>query len=73
MIRTATCDEKLHMLWEPAFIHVPDNDRAWKDLHKLTRDKVGILRSRAANALGIAFSHIPDKDEAPQKISKGKN
>ena len=47
-----------------AFFHVPDKDRAWKDLHRLALDIDRDVRRRAAKALGAAFVHVPDKDLA---------
>jgi HEAT repeat protein len=47
-----------------AFAHVPDKEMAWNDLHRLTQDKDGSVRSGAARSLGSAFAHVPDKEMA---------
>src|SRR5690606_32583382 len=36
----------------------------WDDLHRLTSDEDIDVRSSAALALGSAFSHVPDKQQA---------
>jgi HEAT repeat protein len=43
---------------------VPDKQQSWNDLLRLTNDKDRDVRSRAASALGSAFSHVPDKQLA---------
>ncbi len=44
-----------------AFPHMPDKQKAWNDLIKLTNDEDSDVRSKAASAIGSAFFHVPDK------------
>jgi HEAT repeat protein len=43
------------------FAVLPDWEQAWNDLISLTQDKDDFVRWRAAESLGLAFSHIPEK------------
>ncbi len=46
------------------FSSMPDKQKAWNDLHRLTNDKDRDVRSNAVEALGSAFSQVPDKQQA---------
>jgi len=41
-----------------------DIKNVWEDLHRLTQDEDEEVREGVADALGVAFASIPDKDEA---------
>lgn len=43
-----------------AFI-LKDKEQAWDALHLLTQDNNDEVRSRAAYALGVCYSYIPDE------------
>ena len=47
-----------------SFANLPDKECAWQDLHRLTDDEDGYVRSWAAYALGAPFSAVPDKGAA---------
>jgi len=53
-----------------AFQYVPDRDRDWEDLHRLTGDEDHYVRWGAARGLGSAFQHVPDKDEAWEDLHR---
>jgi len=40
------------------FANLPDKEAAWQDLHRLTADVYGEVRSDAASSLGTAFSAV---------------
>ena len=47
-----------------AFPNVPDKNKAWKDLHRLTKLKDIEVREYATLSIGNAFPEIPDKKQA---------
>jgi len=47
-----------------AFSCVPDKQKAWDDLHRLTTDGDSNVRSNAVSAIGSAYSNVPDKQKA---------
>jgi HEAT repeat protein len=49
---------------------VPDKQQAWNDLVRLTNDEHSGVRSRAAFALGSAFSQVPDKQQVWNDLIK---
>lgn len=47
-----------------AYPHLPDEEQAWKELHKLAKDKCSYVRGSAAYSLGSAFPFISNKEQA---------
>ena len=50
--------------WAPPLPFCPTKTRGWQDLHRLTQDQDSDVRWGAADALGSAFAHLPDKTRA---------
>jgi len=46
------------------FLSMPDKQKAWIYLVRLTTDENSTVRYRAASALGSVFSQVPDKQQA---------
>ncbi|WP_229390419.1 HEAT repeat domain-containing protein [Methanosarcina sp. DH2] len=63
------CNEALDKL-RNKFSSLPDKQQAWNNLHKLTTDEDGRVRSDAAEALGFAYFHVPDKQQAWNDLHK---
>ena len=42
----------------------------WEDLHRLTQDEDEEVRRNAADALGLAFAFVPDKDKAWEDLRR---
>jgi HEAT repeat protein len=53
-----------------AFPHFLDEERAWVDLHRLTKDRNSGVRMGAALSLGVAFPLIPNKEEAWEDLHR---
>ncbi|AKB58981.1 HEAT repeat domain-containing protein [Methanosarcina barkeri] len=49
---------------ESDFLLLPDKQKAWDYLIKLTSDKDSSVRSKAASTLCSVYSHVPDKEIA---------
>ncbi|MHB8102562.1 MAG: HEAT repeat domain-containing protein [Methanosarcina sp.] len=55
---------------EGNFSQLPDKQKAWCDLIKLTSDEDIYVRYRAGSALGSVFSDMPDKQKAWNDLHK---
>lgn len=53
-----------------SFHLLPDKDRAWQDLHRLTQDQNSLVRWSAAIALSSSFIHLPDKLQSWQDLCR---
>lgn len=49
---------------ESDFLLLPDKQKAWNSLIKLTSDKDSYVRFKAVSILSSVFSHVPDKETA---------
>jgi HEAT repeat protein len=47
-----------------AYNQLPNNKKAWKDVHRLTNDKSILVKHAAAQIICLRFSRIPDKQQA---------
>lgn len=54
----------------PAFPHIIDKEKGWKDLIKLTQDNDINVRTYIASALGSVIKYIPDKDQVWRDLIK---
>lgn len=52
------------------FSHIPDQQKAWGDLHRLTFDQEEDVRSSAVVILSSVFFHIPDKQKAWEDLRR---
>jgi HEAT repeat protein len=53
-----------------AYSNMPDKQKAWEDLHRLTIDGDRDVRANAVSAIGSAFSDIPYKQQAWNDLRK---
>ena len=52
------------------FSLLPDKQKAWEDLHRLTADQNGDIRYWAAYAFGSAFQYVTDKQQAWEDLHR---
>ncbi|WP_440947540.1 hypothetical protein ACSAZL_04525 [Methanosarcina sp. T3] len=57
------CIEGLKQL-EDNYSLLPDKQKAWDDLIRLTVNKEWEVRSETTHALGFAYSEVPEKQKA---------
>ncbi len=52
------------------FPEIPDKQKAWDDLIKLTNDEDPYVRREAVSVLGSSLSHVPDKQKPYNDLIK---